>query len=149
MKFNSPLNRYYGLREAFAEKNLNPDNVILYRFDETKPFNLDEIISLSENGLVIGAVAEFSVKLKKQLEKEGHQIPNIFPLISFGPPNFTNSLLEEDISEMHFSPADLGKNSVDILLERLNGDHSGWKRATTKAVFIERASSMKVKEYAL
>jgi DNA-binding LacI/PurR family transcriptional regulator len=149
LKYNSPLNRYYGLREAFAEKNLDPDNVVLYRLDENKPFNLDEINSLVPNGVVIAAVAELAVKLKLQLEEENPHGANIFPLISFGPSSFGISLADRNISEMHFSPADLGKNSVDILLERLNGDHSGWKRATAKAVFVERASSMKVKEYAL
>ena len=146
-KYDSLSSRYYGLRKAFAEKNFDPNDVILYKFDEDKPFNFNEIISLSENGIVVSAVAKSAIELQSQLREKGHQSPNIFfPLISFGPSSGATSLADENISEIHFSPAELGKNTVNILQERLNGSSAAWKCARSKDVFIERASSRKVRK---
>jgi DNA-binding LacI/PurR family transcriptional regulator len=91
--------------------------------------------------MVVCATAESAIMLENHLNQNGYQVPDTFPLISFGPAFGPVSLKQKNISEMRFSPANLGKNTVNILMERLNGNRSAWKCARSNALFFERASS--------
>jgi DNA-binding LacI/PurR family transcriptional regulator/biotin operon repressor len=138
-------NRFLALREAFAENDIDPENVIMYSPDDNKPFNLDHLIKVSSNAIVVSSRPAEALKLKQQLDNAGYSLPGLFPLISFGPAIVGKTLKDADISEMRYYPSILGKNAVNILVARLNGDRGGWKRASTDAEFIERTSSRKVK----
>lgn len=145
LKVENYSNRFLAFREAFVEKNIDPENVIMYSQDSEQPFDLDNLVEKCKGAMVVSSTPIVAVKLQQQLIDANYSIPEVFPLISFGPAIVGKSLKDANISEMRYYPAILGKNAVDILIARLNGDRGSWKRASTDAEFIERDSSRKVK----
>lgn len=134
-------NRFLALREVFEENNVDPENVIPCPLDDKDEFNFDELIALSKDAVVITGSPTHAIWLQEQITDMGHSLPELFPLISFGPTVFGKSLEDVGISEMRYYPEALGKNAIDILMARLNGDRGSWKRVSCGATFIERGSS--------
>lgn len=142
-KFSSVYDRYLGLRAALVKHNLDPDNVTIVKYTDISDIDIRKFLRKLENAVLVAAWDTEAKAITQSISTDGHDASVLYPMVSYDSSSLSGQQQRYmNISRMDFSENDLAKAAINILLSRLNGDHSMWKRLTVKGTFEEKKSSI-------
>ena len=142
-KFSSVYDRYLGLRAALVKHNLDPDNVTIVKYTDISDIDIKKFMGKIKNTVLVAAWAAEAKAIIQSISKVGYDASELYPMVTYGSSSIGHGYQQfTNISRIDFNEGDIARLAVDLLLSRLNGDHSMWKQLTVKGTFEERESSI-------